>query len=293
MATNPLFSRAVGGAGGGAFGGIPAQIPVPPNIFAQASGIVPNLEALAAQAGGVAGNELAGRLSPETMRSLQDEGAAWGVQAGMPGFTPGSLVQNRSLRSLGLTTEAMQRQGIQDFLSTLTGIGNTLTPQPLAAEISNRNALMAAAPDPAAAANEQLRQWMEKFRLTQGSGGRGLNWAQMYGSAPSMGGVGFGAGTPNFLGGAGGFQAGAGGAPEVGPFGALGPFPPDRAPTPFTLPTGNTRGGSAGSPAAGTGFYAGNNAPYDDILASLFNPEDYYGPETDQARTSGGELGAI
>jgi hypothetical protein len=270
------FARAIGAGGGNPFGSVPSPIAVPPNIYAQTAGVVPNLDALAKGAGAFAGSELAGQLSPETINAIQDEGAAWGVQSGMPGS---GLAQNRSLRNLGLNVEAIQHQGVGDFLSTLTGIGKTMTDPGLAAEISNRNSVFAAAPNPAAAAAEMERQWMEKFNLTRGAGGRSLNWAQLYGSAPNVnpgGGSRFGTGSTSFIG---GFDPGAGGAPEVGPFGALGPFEtPAKSSATYTL-TGNTYGGG---PA---------RAPHDEVLDAFFNPEDYVWnqPGEDQTQTSGGD----
>lgn len=282
MAINFLSGRTGGvgggGYGGGAYGGIPGPIGVPPNIYAQTAGVVPNLDKLSAGAGAVAGSELAGVLSPETIRNIQDQGAAWGIGAGMPGFTPGSLVQNRSLRNLGLQTEALQHQGIGDFLSTLTGIGGTMTNPALAAEIANRNSIFAAAPNPAAAAAELERQWLNRFNLTRGSGSTAPTWAQINsGGTPNI--AGFGTGTANFLG---GFDPGAGGPPEVAG-GALGPFT------------------TYGSPARGTGMFAltgntygGQSNTYDDVLREFLDPESYYfggGGEDQTVRTSGGDLG--
>jgi|GEM_PF-5951225 len=262
MATNPFYRSVGGSGGGGAYGGIPAPIGIPPNIFAETAGVLPNLEELTRRAGGVVGSELAGQLSPETLAAIQDQGAAWGVQSGMPGS---GLAQNRSLRNLGLNVEALQHQGIGDLLATLTGVGSTMTKPDLAAEIADRNSIMAAAPNPAAAAAEQQRIWEQRFNLTRGSGGNSLTWYDLThpGGAGGGGTSRMGTGKANFLG---GFEPGAGGAPQVGPFMATGPFSETPTSKPNYTLTGSTVGGGPGGTA---------KQPFDEILDALFNPADY------------------
>lgn len=239
-----LGVKRVGGGGGGPYGGIPAQIPIPPSIYQQTQQILPGLPDLTRGAGGVAASELAGQLSPETIARIQDEGAAWGVSSGM-GPRSG-LALNRQLRNLGLNVEQTQRAGVQDYLSTLTGTGSTLLNPSLISEVQNRNAIMAAAPDPAAAAAEQERQWMEKFMLTRGSGGsHEPTWYDLTHPQPAN------------------VMAGAGGILPSSGTGSMAITEPPMV------------SASAGSVGAGPISFEGSPV-YDDILKEFLDPEAYY-----------------
>lgn len=83
---------------------------------------------------------------------------------------PGTLAFNKNLRNIGLDTLQVQRQGLQDYLSALQGIGGTQTPQGLAAEIAAHNAQMKAAPDPQAAAQQQLANYWAALNALRGPG---------------------------------------------------------------------------------------------------------------------------
>lgn len=162
---------------GTAYGRVPGNTPVPPSTFTQTAGVYPGL---ARQAGQISSNvlsELEGALSPETMDSINQHAAEFGVTSGMPlsGFAA-----NQGLRSLGLNVEATQHQGLQDYLSSLSGIGNAQLPPALLAQISGHNAELAAAPDPQMAAQQMIKNYQNAMRGYGGatfqnpSGGTGL-----------------------------------------------------------------------------------------------------------------------
>lgn len=164
-----------GGSGSGtAFGTVPSSIPVPPNVFSQLSGVVPGFSGNTTGTGSVIGSQLAGNVSPQTMNALKTGAAQFGVSSGMPGS---GLEQNQLFGNIAGFSEGQQQKGVQNYLSEAGVLGPQMTNPNLAAEISARNADLAAAPDPAKAAAAALQQWIQKFNLTRSSGGS-------YGSGP-------------------------------------------------------------------------------------------------------------
>lgn len=143
--------------GNGAFGLVPGPIGIPPNRYEGIQSIYPNLSRLTGGAGDVIQHEIAGELSPETINSIQDEAARFGIKSGMPlsGFAG-----NRGLRNLGINVDQRQRQGVQDYNSMLGSLAPLTTDPNLAAEIAARNATMNAAPNPEAAARAQMDAYM-------------------------------------------------------------------------------------------------------------------------------------
>lgn len=145
---------------GSPFGSTPAPTAVPSpaaNLGAQ----IPGLPGLNQQASDVLRSELMGQLSPDTRRAIQDAGASWAVGNGMPGTNalPGTLAGNRTARDIGMTSQQLQRQGIQDYSQFVPAVSATQTVRPeLQSEIGFQNAVNAAAPNPAAAQSyaEQL-----------------------------------------------------------------------------------------------------------------------------------------
>lgn len=87
--------------------------------------IYPDLDKARTQSSSNILSELKGELSPETINAIQDEAARFGVTSGMP---LSQLAGYKGLRSLGLSTEATQQQGLQDYLNTIKGYSGTLTP---------------------------------------------------------------------------------------------------------------------------------------------------------------------
>lgn len=169
-ATDPYNLTASPQSGSGAYGSVPGAIGIPPNTFQQVGAVYPGLSDQAGQMSSNVNNELMGQLSPETIAQLQQHAAQFGISSGMPGS---QFQGNQGLTQLGLNVEGVQRQGQQDYLSALAGIGNTQTPQSLAADIANRNSTLAAAPNPQEAAAQQMQDWQTKFNATQGAGAGG------------------------------------------------------------------------------------------------------------------------
>lgn len=130
-----------------------------PNPFNDLASLYPNLSGTNTQASQNIMSELKGELSPEVVNSIRDNAASFGVSSGMPGS---GLSKNFGLRNLGLEVNRLQGQGLQDYLSTITGIKNTQTVSPeTQIGLSQSNAQLAAAPDPTLAAKEQERLFNE------------------------------------------------------------------------------------------------------------------------------------
>lgn len=165
---NPAYTTGAGTA----YGKVPGAVGVPPPEYQQVSAAYPNLVPQAGTLSGNIGAELMGELSPQTIAALQQNAAQFGVRSGMP---LSQFAGHQGLRSLGLNVEAIQRQGLQDYLAATKGIGSMMTPQALALQIAERNALFGAAPDPQKAAEQQMKDWQTKFNATAGLsfGGRG------------------------------------------------------------------------------------------------------------------------
>lgn len=153
--------------GRGAYGLVPGQIGVPPNRYEGIQSIYPNLSRLTGGAGDVIQHEIAGELSPETVNSIQDEAARFGIKSGMPlsGFAG-----NRGLRNLGLNVGQTQRQGVQDYNSMLSSLAPLTTDPTLAAQIAASNAQLGAAPNPEANARAQLDAWMRAANMAAQAG---------------------------------------------------------------------------------------------------------------------------
>lgn len=131
------------------FGTRVGQVPIP-SPFSDLSSVYPNLSQTNAQVSSDVLSRLKGQLSPETINAIQDNAARFGVQSGMPGS---GLQRNLTLRDLGLQTEALQQQGLQDYASIVPTISQTQTLRPESQfEFNLQNAVNRAAPDPGAAA---------------------------------------------------------------------------------------------------------------------------------------------
>lgn len=149
-------------SGQGPYGSVPGPIGIPPNYWEQMQSVYPVMPQ-AQTASGIIGSELAGELSPSTIAALQTHAAQFG-SASTGG--PSQFSGNQGLVNLGLNVEKRKAQGLQDYESMLKALSGTMTPQDLAAQIAARNATMGAAPDPQQAAEQQMRDWMDKFRMT-------------------------------------------------------------------------------------------------------------------------------
>lgn len=164
------------GGGHSAFGSVPNATPLP-DPFGNLSSVYPNLTATNTAVSGDIMNELKGVLSPETVANIQDNAASFGVSSGMPGS---DFAGYKGLRSLGLTTEGLQQQGLKDYNSTIPTIFGTQTLNPqLQSEIEAYNNQLAAAPDPKLAAEREQSLFDQYMKKTQGpQGGSGQSWWQ-------------------------------------------------------------------------------------------------------------------
>ncbi len=211
----PGFTSAPEPTGGrGAYGMVPGTIGIPPSAWDQTIGVAPGLGDTSQLTHNIM-SELQGDINPQALKNMQDAAASYGVSSGMPGSNavPGTLAFNKNLRNIGLDTLAVQRQGQQDYLSALTGIGGTQTPQSLAAEIAAHNAQLKAAPDPQLAAEQQQRDYWNALNSLRGPGG-GTRQGPTPGAGtgafnPGAGALGFGFGG---FGGQGGVQSPSGGS---------------------------------------------------------------------------------
>lgn len=158
--------------GQGPYGAVPGNIGIPPSTWQQTIGVAPGLGNTSQLTKNIM-SELQGDINPQALKNMQDAAASYGVSSGMPGSNaiPGTLAFNKNLRNIGLDTMAVQRQGQQDYLSALQGIGGAQTPQALAAEIAAHNAQLNAAPDPAQAAQQQLANYWNALNAIRGPGG--------------------------------------------------------------------------------------------------------------------------
>ena len=159
----------VGGTSGGhtAYGTVPNPIAMPSSTYQQASQAMPGLPGLTQQTGNVIGSQLSGNVSPGTADYLQQLSAQWGVGAGMPGMGAGSMGASNLVQSLGLTSEQLSQQGVQNFNSTL----GTLAPTQLSPEtqvgVNTYNTQLAAAPDPQLAAQQQIANQENLYQWEQ------------------------------------------------------------------------------------------------------------------------------
>lgn len=150
--------------GGGAFGRVPGAIGAPPSTYTQVGNVLPGLPNLTKTAGSVVGDELSGKLSQGTVNFLQDKAAQFGVTMGLPGMGGGGFASNQFLRNLGLTSEQLSQQGLQSYNQLLPTLASTQLQPGLEFEIAQQNALNAAAPDPRAATQEQLKLMQELYQ---------------------------------------------------------------------------------------------------------------------------------
>lgn len=157
------------------YGQVPGPIGIPPSEYQQVSGVYPDLGAQAQIAGQNIGAGLMGELDPATLFQLQRNAARFGVQTGMP---LSGLQTTMGLSGLQQTIEQRQAQALQQYESLAKSLGSMMTPQALASEIAARNATMAAAPDPELAAEQQMADWMTKFRESGAAarGGGGISF---------------------------------------------------------------------------------------------------------------------
>jgi hypothetical protein len=155
-------------AGVGAYGTVPGATATPPSTYEQISGITPQLSSLTNQNANLIGQQMKGVLPTDVIKKIQDMAASWGVSSGMPGS---GLSQNLSLRDLGLTSLQEQQTGQTNYLNTLSGLGQQQLDPGLLTSLSQSNATLAAAPNPQAAADQQMMDYLMFLNAAQPSQG--------------------------------------------------------------------------------------------------------------------------
>lgn len=156
-------------SGNGIYGAVPGLTGLP-DPYEDLAGVFPDLDAANAKLSGNILNQLNGVLSPATMAAIQDAGAKFGVSSGMPGA---GLAGYKSLRDLGLSTEAVQQQGLTNYNATIPTIKATQTVNPeTQIALSQSNAALAAAPDPTLAGQHSEALYKE-YLGKMGGGGTG------------------------------------------------------------------------------------------------------------------------
>lgn len=173
--------------GSAIYGSRVGAIPTPPTPTGPSlAAMYPNLSGTNAAASSALMSELQGQLSPETLANIRNSAATYGVTSGMPG---GEMSRFRGLRDVGLTTEQLQHQGINDYSSLIPSVSATQTVNPaqganlqaganaLNTEINATNATNAAAPDPASAQTYAQQLFNQYLNRNSGpAGGTGRPW---------------------------------------------------------------------------------------------------------------------
>ena len=244
-----------GGGGRTAYGSVPGPIGIPPNLFTQL-GQVPGFQANTAGAGSVIGSQLAGNVSPMTMNALKTGAAQFGVGSGL-GFGSG-LETNQLFGNIAGFSEGQQQKGVQNYLGEVGALGRTMTDPALAAEISARNADLAAAPDPKLAAQQQFNDWLKGFEYTSSAGTPNMPWNAGGHLGPSAG-----VGTTHSN------------------WGGFGISPPDDLGFPAYNMNPESQGVYTATASPPPGGWPGAPAPYSGSSgASNFNPYFYTGEDT-------------
>jgi len=162
--------------GVGPYGTVPGPIGKPPSLYQGAQTIYPGLAGLTDTAGRNIAHELAGDFSPETENALWDTANRFGVASGMPGA---GLWSNRFMGNVAGAKEKLQQQGGADYSRFLGDLAKTTDDPNLLASIAARNATMAAAPNPEAAAlalaEAYRRAQLDAASRARGPGGGTVN----------------------------------------------------------------------------------------------------------------------
>lgn len=158
--------------GNGPFGTVPGAIALPNSQYDQTAGVVKKLPGLTAGTASNIASELGGQLSPGTLNLLQNRAAAFGVNVGMPGGTGGNTLTTQNLLdNIGVTSENLAQKGVQDYNSFLPTVGSQMLAPSLQADVADRNATFAAAPDPTQAASYAQKLFNQYLQSTQSPAG--------------------------------------------------------------------------------------------------------------------------
>lgn len=162
-------------SGQGPFGAVPGAVGLP-DPAGDLAKVYPNLSGTNQALSTNILSQLSGQLSPGTLKMMQDAEAAQAVRSGMPGTNVqrNTLMGNRSVRDLGITSEQQVQQGISNYNKTIPTISGTQTLSPaLQNEIAMWNSINRSAPDPNAAGNyakQLFDQYLNAMRQRSGGG---------------------------------------------------------------------------------------------------------------------------
>lgn len=139
--------------GQGPFGLVPGATELP-DPYADLKKVIPDLDQLNTALGANIYSKLKGELPQDVQNLIRDKAAAAAVGGGMPGA---GLYGNRTARDLGLTSLDLTKQGVSEYNATIPTIKSTQTVSPeTEIALSQSNAILAAAPDPAAGASASM-----------------------------------------------------------------------------------------------------------------------------------------
>jgi len=166
-------------SGQGPYGLVPGPTPLPPSTFDQLNAAVPGLSGAPDILSANIMSELQGEISPQAIKNMQDTAARFGVSSGMPGSNaiPGSLANNANLLANIETTQQLQQTGEQNYLNAANTLGGQQLNPGLINQNQGQNATLAAAPDPTAAAQQQLQNYYAALALSRGGPGGGTRYS--------------------------------------------------------------------------------------------------------------------
>ena len=96
--------------GQGIYGAVPGQIPLPPSTWQETMTADPALSGQMDSYNSLINSQLAGQISPSTLRNIGDYSAARGVSLGQPNSPLSNMI---GMNLVGTTTEQLQQQGGQ------------------------------------------------------------------------------------------------------------------------------------------------------------------------------------
>lgn len=167
------------GSGSGVFGSVPGPISLP-NPYQDVGKVYPALPQTQNAVSSDILKELQGNLSPDTLATIQNQGAAWGVSMGMPGS---GVNQSYDLESVAQASQAQQAQGAKAYQQTVPNTSQYLTVNPnTEAEIAMTNSINQAKPNPTEAGlagiGSQIAGLGWGYAMNNGAGGNGTTDSQ-------------------------------------------------------------------------------------------------------------------
>jgi len=149
------------------------QISAAPSYWDQLNSNVPGFTSATTSAMGDINSELNGQLSSSTQSNIGNYAASRGVALGQPNSALSNLI---GMNVTGTTTEGLQKQGISDYNSTTSNLGQMQQNPQYLTNIAETNATNAAAPNPTMAASyaQQLfNQYLNQSKSPAGYGSSG------------------------------------------------------------------------------------------------------------------------